>query len=64
MVEEDFRADTVNISVIIVNRQSISVYRKHTIKVAAININNMIKSFNVPFIVIDIKRYKVILDYL
>ena len=64
MAEEGFRADTINISVIAVNRQPISVYKKHTMKVAVININGVIKFFNIPFIVTDIKRYKAILDYL
>ena len=64
MAEEGFRADAVDINIIAVNGQFISVYRKYTIEIAAININNMTKFFNIPFIVTDIKYYKTILNYL
>ena len=64
IAKEGFRADAVDISVVAVNRQPISVYRKHIIEVATTDINDMTKSSNVPFIVTDIKRYKAILDYL
>ena len=64
MAKEDFRADTVNIDIMTVNRQSISVYRKHIIGITVTDTNNMTKSFNIPFIVTDIKHYKIILDYL
>ena len=64
MIKEGFRADTINIDVVAVNGQSISVYKKHTIKIAVTNTNSVIKFFNVSFIVTDIKRYKAILNYL
>ena len=64
MAEEGFRADIININIVIVNRQFISVYKKHIIKIAVININNIIKFSNIPFIITDMKRYKAILDYL
>ena len=64
IAEEGFWADTININVITVNRQPISVYGRHIIEVIAININSVIRISNVPFIVTDIKCYKIILDYL
>ena len=33
-------------------------------EVVVIDINNVIKSFNIPFIVTDVKYYNAILDYL
>ena len=64
MAKEGFQTDIIDINVIAVNRQSINIYRKHIMKIAVININNIIKSFNIPFIVIDVKHYKAILGYL
>ena len=64
IAEEGFRADAININIVVINGQFISVYRKHTMKIAATDTNNMTKFFNVLFIVTDIKRYKAILNYL
>ena len=64
MAEEGFWADTVNIDVVAINGQFISVYKKYIMKIVATDINSVTKFSNVPFIVTDIKRYKVILDYL
>ena len=64
MAEEDFWADIININVIAINRQPISVYRKHIIEIAAINTNSITKFSNVSFIITDVKHYKAILDYL
>ena len=64
MVKEGFWADAINVGVIAVNRQPISVYRKSTIEIAAIDTNSVTKFSNILFIVTDIKRYKAILNYL
>ena len=64
MIKEGFRTDIINVGVITVNGQSISIYKKHIMKVAVTDINNVIKSYNVMFIVINVRRYKIILDYL
>ena len=64
MAKEDFWADTINVDIMAVNRQSINIYKKHTIEVAVTDINNMTKSSNILFIITDVKYYKAILDYL
>ena len=64
MAEKDFQADSIIISMVAVNRQSINIYRKYIIEIAAIDINNVTKTSNISFIVTDIKYYKAILNYL
>ena len=64
MAEEGFWADTINISVIAINRQSINIYRRYIIKVATTDTSGVIRTSNVLFIVTDMKYYKAILDYL
>ena len=64
MAKEDFRADAININIMAVNRQFISVYKKYIIEVVITDINSVIKSSNISFIITDVKCYKAILDYL
>ena len=64
MVKEGFWADTINVNVMAVNRQSISIYKKHIMEVTATDINSVTKFSNILFIVTDVKRYKAILNYL
>ena len=64
MIKEDFWANSINIDIIAVNGQFVSIYRKHIIKITVTDTSGMTRIFNVVFIIIDIKRYKVILSYL
>ena len=64
MAEEGFRADIIDINVVAVNRQFISVYKKYIIEIIVTDINSITKSSNILFIITDVKRYKAILDYL
>ena len=64
MTEKGFRADAINIDMVTVNRQFISVYKKYIIEIAVTDINNITKFFNILFIITDVKRYKAILNYL
>ena len=64
VIKEGFWADLINMGVITVNGQLISVYRRYTIKVAATDISNVIRTSNVLFLIINIKYYKIILNYL
>ena len=64
MTKEGFWADSINVSVITVNRQLVNIYKRYTIEVAVTDISDIIRTSNVLFIVTDLKRYKAILDYL